>query len=460
MGESNSKKEISKETNSQEVEVVNPEDELHQHLNLHKNPHTLGWITIFVIFGLLGVWAVLADIETSVQASGKVITKGYKKAVQHPMGGIVKELMVKEGDEVQKNQPLLKLDSVSVESQLNSTIIQYDDLLVKKARLEAESNLSHNADFDSIKPLIIEKSKAKELITKEEALLKSNLKQLQLKKALLADKNKILKTQNRGLESKIESNKRILESYENELKKWQKLYERNMTDELKLLDRERKIEQIKADIATAKSRIEENLANIEANKNQLRLEEVTFIDKARQELKDVTSKIGSYYQKILSLTNEKNNLVIKAPDSGTVTEMSIHTEGEVVTPRKPIAYIVPHKNKLVLEMFIEPTDIDKVHIGQLADIQFPSYVDPAALPIEANVTYVSADSMTPEGSKQSFYKILLEITPKGMEAIKKNNFNIVAGMPASAFIKAGKRSFMGYILLPLQSLVKGAFRAN
>lgn len=436
------------------------QSEEHTPISSGKHPYTLGWITLFVIFGILGLWAVLAQIETAVQASGKVITKGYKKAIQHPRGGVVTKLHFKEGQHVEKGQPILELDRVEIQSQLNTAIAQYDDFLLQKARLEAESNLSNKADFDAILSKILDHKRASKLLEKEKALFESSRRRLQDQIRLLLDKNKILAIQNRGLEEEISSNKRQLASYEKELKKWQSLYDRNMTDELKVLDRKRQVEQIRAQIIRNQSKIRENEATINANKNQIELAKSDFMNKAQQKLKEVTLKLETLNEKIKALRNANKRQTISAPDSGVITDMSIHSAGEVVIPNKPIAFVVPKKDKLVLEMMIKPTDIDKVHVGQKAEIRFPSYVDPAALPVEGNVTYVSADTIQPPGSKVSFYKALIEITPPGMKAIKINQFQIVPGMPVSAYIKAGKRSFLSYILLPLEQLIRGAFHAN
>ena len=425
-----------------------------------KKPHMLGLITLGLIFGLFGLWAVLVEVDTTVQAGGNVISKGYKKLVVHPRGGIVKEIYVKDGDIVKKGQPILKLDGSSIESELSSNIKQHDTLLIQSVRLEAEANLKSTANFSKIEDRLIDKNGSKSTIAHEKKLLESDLRTLNLKIQMYKDKNKILAQQIKGLEDRIKYNQNILESYKQELQKWQSLYDRNMTDELKLFERKRKIDQILSDISSAKSKIEENRQTIESNNQQIELEKATFEEKARKELKDILLKISLLEDKIKSLQDSKDNIILKAPDSGVVSNMMIHAVGEVVPPNKPVATIVPNNKKIVLEVMVNPTDIDKVRVGQKADVQFPSYVDPAAKSIEGVVTYVSADTTVPPGSKQPFYKALIDITPKGMEAIKENGFDIIPGMPTSVYIKAGKRSFMSYILNPLESLIKGAFHAN
>ncbi len=425
-----------------------------------KKPHMLGLITIGLIFGLFGLWAVLVEVDTTVLAGGKVISKGYTKNVVHPRGGLIEKIYVKEGDIVKKGAPLIKLDGAKVDTELANNIRQHDTLLIQSVRLEAEADLNEKADFSAISDRLIDRNASDRIIGYEKKLLLSDLKSLNLRISMLKSRNDILKQQIKGLESRIESNKKILASYRKELKKWQSLYDRNMTDELKVLERERKIEQIESDISDAESKIAEYRKTIQSNNEQILLEKAKVEEKARNELKDVTLKIAMLENKIKSLENEKRNLVLKAPGEGIVSNMVIHAAGEVVPPQKPVATIVPTSKKLIAEVMIEPTDIDKVHIGQKADINFPSYVDPSAKPIEGNVTYISADTMVPQGAKMGYYKALIEITPKGMEAIQENGFDIIPGMPVSAYIKAGKRSFMSYILNPLEKMVKGAFHAN
>ena len=138
-------------------------------------------------FGLFGLWATFAKVDTTVLGQGKVISKGYKKTVKHPTGGIVTKIYVKDGDVVKKDDPLLAIDSTDIESRLNSAKRQYDDLVVQKARLEAQALLSKKVDFNASFPLL--------LIKKEKALFDSENQKLELKIKLLKSRNSILKQQ-------------------------------------------------------------------------------------------------------------------------------------------------------------------------------------------------------------------------------------------------------------------------
>ena len=114
----------------------------------------------------------------------------------------------------------------------------------------------------------------------------------------------------------------------------------------------------------------------------------------------------------------------------------------------------------MIEAYVLPSDIEKVYKGQMAEISFPAFVDPSALPIEGKLTYVSADAITAEGAKESYYVILVEITPNGFKAIKVNGFKIIPGMPSAAFIKTGKKTLMQYLTQPVIQMFKGIYHAN
>jgi epimerase transport system membrane fusion protein len=266
--------------------------------------------------------------------------------------------------------------------------------------------------------------------------------------------------ENKGLKQQSESQQQLLLSYEKELKKWNKLLKSNAVDELKAIETERQIVQIKLTINSIQSKIEENLATIHANEQQIELEKANFKNLSMEKITELKLNNELTKNKIDSFQNTLNNALIKAPSKGLVTDMKIHTAGEVVSPQKPIMSIVPDDKELMIEAHVLPTDIEKVYVGQKAEISFPSFVNPAAIPIEGKLTYVSADTVIPEGSKEAFYKILVKITPKGMEAIKTNQFEILPGMPASIFVRTGESTLMEYIMQPIIQLSKGIFHAN
>jgi len=443
------------ENNNQQIE------EHHAALDkVHHSSHRLGLITIILIFGLFGIWSVVAKISTTITAQGKVITQSYNKTVMHPRGGIVRAIYVKEGDTVKKDDPLLALDSMTEELEKNSNTLQYDNNLFSICRLTAEIYRDKPMDCSRLKEKMLEIDRFDVLDKNAHETYMSNTKVIDNKVRLLQSNNDVLRQKNRGLEEQVSANEKLYESYKKELKKWKKLLKADAVDEMKAIEIERRMVQTKAQIASLRSQIDENLATVKSNENQIELEKTTFANSALKERKKLKSDNDIIHNKIMSLAHTIDNAVIKAPSEGRITDMKIHAVGEVVSPQRPIMSIVPNDKELMIEAYVLPMDIERVYQGQKAEISFPAFVDPSALPVYGEITYVSADVITPENQKESFYTILIKITPDGMKAIEANQFKIIPGMPASAFVRTGKQTFMEYLMQPLIQMFKGIYHAN
>ncbi|MEA3456118.1 MAG: HlyD family type I secretion periplasmic adaptor subunit [Campylobacterota bacterium] len=426
----------------------------------HHSSHLLGRITILLIFGIFGLWSIFAKIETTITANGKVITQSYNKIVMHPSGGIVKKVFIQEGDLVKKDQPLLKLDSIEYKSEHASNIKKFDTNLFSVCRLIAQAKLQENLDCSDYEKSVIDTNQMQKLKADAQALFDSSIKSLQAKIDLLKSQNDILRSQNNGLKNQIAINKKLLLSYQKELKKWKKLLKENAIDELKVVETQRQIEQSHLQIGSLESKIEENLATIQAHKKEMELEQEMFKNEALTKSNELELDNRFIHNKIISLQNTLHNLTIKAPSDGLVTDMKIHAAGEVVSPQKPIMSIVPDDKDLIIETYVLPTDIEKVYKEQKAEVSFPAFVDPSAMPIGGKVTYISADAITQEGEKESYYVVLVEITPEGFEAIKQNGFKIIPGMPSAVFINTGKKTLMEYLTNPIIQMFKGIYHAN
>jgi HlyD family type I secretion membrane fusion protein len=276
----------------------------------------------------------------------------------------------------------------------------------------------------------------------------------------LLKNNETLEVQNIGLTNQITTSETLLKSYKNELVKWKKLLKADAVDEMKAIDTERRIMQASLELESLKSKINENLTTIKSNQSQIFLEKATFENTAMQEANELKQKNELIYNDIQSLEHMIKDAVIVSPSEGQVTDLKIYATGEVVSPQRPIMSIVPNNQNLMIEAFVLPMDIERVYAGQEVEISFPAYISPSALPMKGKITYVSADTITPENEKESFYTILIKITPDGLDAIEKNGFTIVPGMPSTAFVKTGKQTFMAYLMNPFVQIFKGIYNAN
>ena len=372
-------------------------EEHHQMLEATKElSHKQGFITIFLIFGIFIVWSIFAQIETTITASGKTITQADIKSVKNTVGGVVRDIFVKEGDEVKKGQSLLKLDSVNEQTKLNSNIKQFDANLVTICRLRSQSTLSKELNCSSIENKILLKNEYKNLIHNADILFNSNIKMLNTSIELLTTQMKTLTNQ--------------------------------------------------ADVDIYKYRIE--------------LRRGEFINSSLVTLDKLLLKNRLIYDNIVSLNSRVKNLLVTAPSGGIVTNMQIKGTGEIVNPFRQILSIVPTSKEFLIEAYVSPTDIEKIHKGQIAEVSFPSFIDPSALPITGEITYISADVIESRSLPMPSYRVVIEITKSGKEAIAKNNFNIIAGMPSAVFIHTGKTTLASYLLNPIALMFKGIFNAN
>jgi len=446
--------------------MKNSENQTHieaHHEALEKTHHSsrkMGFITILLIFGLFGLWSTFAEIATTITANGKVITETYNKIVTHPRGGIVKEVFVKEGDVVKKGDRLLEVDSTDYQASLNGAIDQHDANLFSICRLEAQASFAASLQCEEVRGKLYHPEHFAQLESDARALFEAEMQSIRSKTTFLESQNAVLAEQNKGLQEQIASNRKLLASYDRELQKWKRLLKQNAVDEQKSIETQRKMMQIEQQIATLESRIKENAANITANERQIDLERSTFKNQALKELNRLRLENKLIAAKIISYRNSVDNAMIKSPGEGRVTDMKIHASGEVASPQKPIMSIVPLKQKMKIEAYVLPTDIEKIYVGQKAEISFPSFVDPSAVPILGEITYISADTVVPDGMREPFYRILVKFTPEGLKAIEQNNFTILPGMPAAVFVKTGEMTLLEYILQPLIQLSKGIFHAN
>jgi len=325
-----------------------------------------------------------------------VISQTHTKSIQHRNGGVVKDIFIKYGDEVKKGQKLIILESINEQTQLNSNIKKFDANLISICILEAQARLSKDLNCSKTEKRFLRKEEFKPLMERANILFQSTMRRFNMSIDLL-------------------------------------------TTEMNMVN----------------SKAQELLY-----KKRINLKREEFINNSLINLDKMLLNNRIIYDNVISLNNRVSNLVIKAPSSGIITDMKIKGTGEIISPFREIASIVPNSKKFLIEAFVSPTDIEKIYKGQTTEISFPSFVDPSALPIKGKIRYISANVINMGNSRMPSYRIVVEITEDGERAIKKNNFNIIAGMPSAIFIHTGKKTLASYLLSPIIQMFKGIFHAN
>jgi epimerase transport system membrane fusion protein len=414
----------------------------------------IGLVVLLSTLGIFGLWAFIAPIDGAALAPGFVTVKSHKKTVQHLDGGIVSQLLVKDGDIVKAGDLLLTLDGTENKAQLEITRGQYLTLLAQVARLEAERDgkpkVIYPEGLNSVSdPRAIEAKRTEEQIFTarknahegEMAVLKQRIGQLNSK----VD----------GLKGQQASKQDLLVSYKEELRDLKELLAEGFVDKQRLRDVERQhslnsgeISALSAEIAASQIQIGETKLEILQLEKKFQEEVAGKLSEAQAELYDVT-------QRMLAIRDKVVRIDIKAPVDGRVMGLAVHTLGGVILPGHPILEIVPQQEELVIEAQVTPLDIDRVNIGLVAEVRFSAFKQAITPVIEGKVINLSADRLIEEKTGTPYYLAQIELTPDSYQ--KMQHLELVPGMPVEVLIKTGERTVFEYLTKPISNAFARAF---
>lgn len=408
----------------------------------------LGMTIVLVTFGLFGGWAALAPLDNAVFGSGQVTVQSYRKTVQHLEGGIVKELLVHDGDLVRKGDPLIVLDPSQVSADYESTRSQLIAARTKEARLRAERD-----DLPTMPVVSYEgpdSDRAREALEGEthvfNARRTSRLGEIAVKKERVSQ----LGQQIAGLEAMIKTKMGLERSYSEEITKLRELLAQGFVDNQRLLDQERKLDMLKSEVADHNSNI--ITSRLQINETQLEIVQLTkdFNSDVVKDLADVQSQVFDLQEKAAALKDRLTRIVIRAPEDGMVLDMKVHTIGGVVSPATPLMDIVPESSKLVVEVHVSTNDIDRIALGKDADVRFTAFNNATTPVISGTVTRISADRLTDDRTGDPYYLVRVALTDDG--ARKLGDRKLLPGMPAEVLINAGSRTMLQYLLQPAHNM--------
>ncbi len=418
-------------------------------LNTHKR---FGLIAFFLLFGFGGIWAATAPIDGAAIASGQVTVKSYSKVVQHLEGGIIKDIFVENGAYVEANDPILEIDNTQSFTELEAQNQRLIALRVLEVRLEAErdglDSLSYPPSFNSLGRQADEQMAVQiEIFNARRSANNGSIE-------LLEQRIEQLQTQITGYRGLQASREKLTASYTEELADVRELLSQGFSDKNSLRALERNISTSEGDVAELTA----NIASTEVSIGETRLgilqERKEFLNEVVTELRNVQADINVGAEIAIALEDIVSRTVIRAPDSGVVNGLQVHTIAGVITPGMRILDIVPQEDDLIIESRVTPTDIDRVAVGQEATIRFSSFGMGTAPSVFGKVTSVSADSMIDETTGILHYLARVEVSQESLEEL--GDLSLVPGMPADVFIATGSRTFLQYIFKPLtNSFVRG-----
>ncbi|MFA0929782.1 HlyD family type I secretion periplasmic adaptor subunit [Pseudomonas syringae pv. tagetis] len=407
----------------------------------------IGVAIVLVTFGLFGTWAALAPLGNAVYGSGVVMVQSYRKTVQHLEGGIVKELLVRDGDTVHKDDPLIVLDDSQLRSQYESTRNQLISTQAREARLRAERD-----ELPSIPPLTIsgtDSQRAKEAIEGEEQVFRTRKNSRLTEISVQRERIGQLKQQIIGLRDMIRTKVSLEKSYSSEITELKDLLSQGFVDKQRLLEQERKLDMLKSEVADHESTITKTQLQISETELQIIQLNKNFSSEVAKELSDVQAKVFDLQETATALQDRLSRSVIRAPEDGMVLDMKVHTVGGVVSAGTPLLDIVPESSELVVEAHVAINDIDRISIGKLTDVHFSAFNSATTPVIEGVVTRISADRLKDDAG-EPYYLVRVKLTEKGLKRL--GDRKLQPGMPAEVLINAGERTMLQYLLKPASNV--------
>jgi HlyD family secretion protein len=412
-------------------------------------------VVCILVIGV-GGWGTTAVISGAVVASGYLVVDSNVKKVQHPTGGIVGELRVRDGDHVHAGDIVVRLDETITRANLAIVSKGLDELMARKARLESERDGWDTIVFPA--QLVAGASDPDRAAAMDSERKLFNLRKTARsgQKAQLRERVAQLGEEIAGLTAQQNSKSKEISLVERELAGVRDLWSKNLVQINRLTALEREAArldgergQLVAAAAQAKGKVAETALQI------LQIDQ-DIASEVAKELREVDGKIGEFVERKVTAEDQLKRIDVRAPQDGTVFQLAVHTIGGVITASDPIMLIVPEADNLAVEVKVNPQDIDQLQLNQKAILRFTSFNARTTPEIEGVVTRISADISTDQRTGQSYYTLRISLPPEQLQHL--GDVKLLPGMPVEAFVQTGDRTMLSYLMKPLHDQFVRAFR--
>ncbi len=410
---------------------------------LDKSPHKLKVMMYFwgVAIFMLIIWANYALIDEISRGTGEIIPSGENQMIQNLEGGIVEEILVKEGQEVKKGQILLKIDNQKSKSSFNTNNIKADSLEAKIIRFKAEatgSNFVVNKKLLERIPLLIEN---------EKSLYETNKAKLNSKISVL--KEKLIQKRQTYAEAKasainLESSLSMIKT---EVKMTKPMVAKGVRSKIDFLKLQREENDVKERYNSIKLSIPRLYSEIKEIKNTIKETNLIFQSDSKLKLNEATVELRGYQASSMALEDQVTRTIVRSLMNGIVQKLYVHTVGGVIKPGEVIVEVVPSDQTLLVQVKIKPSDIGFIFYGQKAVVKFSSYDFSLYGGLNGEVVHISADTIT-DKKENVFYTVRIKTT-KNYLGSESKPLRIIPGMTVNVDIITGKKSVLDYMLKPI-----------
>jgi len=416
----------------------------------------IGLAIVVVLAGGLGGWASTAEISGALIAPGSIVVESNVKKVQHPTGGVVGEVLARDGDLVKAGDVVVRLDDTVTKASLAIVVKTLDGLMARGARLRAEQQGLDKITFP--KELLDRASdpEVRNIIASETKLFDVRTNGRVGQRAQLRERITQLNEEIAGLTAQETAKDQEIALVEKELVGVRDLYDKHLVQMSRLTTLERDAARLNgeraqyiASRAQAKGKITETeLQIIQVDKD--------MVSDVSKDLRETTDKIGEFVERKVTAEDQLRRTDIRAPQNGMVLQSTVHTVGGVITAGDAIMMIVPQSDDLQVEAKVNPQDIDKLQIGQKTLLRLSAFNQRTTPELNGVVSRVSPDVTVDQRTGQSYYTI--RVSMPAQEIARLGDVKLIPGMPVEAFVQTGDRTMLSYLIKPLSDQLMRAFR--
>jgi len=414
----------------------------------------LSVVLIFVV-GFL-VWSAFAPLESALTAPGVIVVESHRKTIQHLEGGIVKDILVKEGQSVKEGQTLILLDDTQARVQLALLQDEADGLAADEARLIAERDGSPTVTYP---PELVARQgdpKVAEDIRGAEKTFETKRDSLQEQIGILTQR----KGENGRVVAGLRDEQTALETQITLINQEAGNVQQMVDKGLEPLPRLLALQRQAADLTGQRGQLLEKITQVDLNNGETDIQIVNLksqaLDDALKELRDDQAKRYDLSDRIQAARDVLNRTTLSAPVGGKVVQLTIHTRGAVIKPGETVMEIVPQKDQLDVEAHIRPEDAEYVYVGQSAKVNMSAYMQRRLPMISGTVTGISADRITDERTGQAYFNAIVSVDRSALKDFP--DVRIIPGMPVQVAIQTGTRTALDYFVEPIRDVIRNGMK--
>ena len=415
-----------------------------------------GFATLALVVGGLGAWSVFTTLSGAIISHGQIEVSQKRQVVQHPDGGVVRDILVREGMEVAAGDVLMRLDGSDLQSELAIVEDQLVELGARRARLDAQSKAAPSLVFPLDLVRAAKASDGAEILAGQQSLF-ANQAEI-LAQTINQRQNGIrqIDSQIEGLAAQQDAIRTQIGLLETELATLHELLDKGLVQSARVSSLDRELAQLKGrlgELTSARAEASERITEIEIELTAIATQQ---LEKAENELRDVVARLSEIEERKRALIKKMSRLEIRSPSSGLIIGLQVTTPNAVIRAADALMYIVPQDRPLLVAARVPVTHVDEVHSGQVVRLVFSALPSRLMPELFGKVTLVSADALSDERTGQSYFRAEVALDRATLRAL--GDVQLMPGMPVDVYIRTGDRTPLSYLMKPFTDYFRAAFR--